>query len=261
LSAEGIKEKNKLSVIIITWNEEKNIAACIKSVQKVADEVLIMDSFSTDHTIEIAKSLGAKVIQRKFDHYSAQKNTANTAAKYDYILSIDADENLSESLEKEIILEKEKNFPADAYELSRLTQYCGTWIYHCGWYPDRAIRLWNRQKGEWVGTLHEKVEMPKTANLQQLKFPILHYSFPTLEKHIQTANKYSSIAALDLFQRGKSVHWSYAFLSAYFTFFKKYILQKGFLDGYAGFLVCYFSALSNFLKYNKLYFLNQKQKK
>jgi glycosyltransferase involved in cell wall biosynthesis len=248
-----------LSVVITTFNEAHNIASCIQSVQALADEIIVMDSFSTDETVQIAQSMGAKVVQRKFDNYSAQKNAANALAQFDYILSIDADELLSAPLQSEILAEKNKKFPYDAYILPRLTQYCGTWIYHCGWYPDVAIRLWHKQKGLWVGALHEKVILPEFYTQKTFKHPILHYSFPTLAVHLEKANRFSTLAAQSLFEKGKTAHWTYALFSAWFTFVKKYILQKGFLDGYAGFLVCYFSALSNFLKYNKLYFLNKQK--
>lgn len=246
---------NKISAVIITYNEEKNIENCLKSLKKIADEIIILDSFSTDKTCEIAKKFGAKVEQRKFDDYSSQKNAAQSFTQYDYILSIDADEALSEALVEEILTEKNKNLTCFAYNLPRLTSYCGQWIYHCGWYPDRAVRLWRKDLGIWEGVVHEKITGKALENIGFLKNPILHYSFPTLSTHLKKVDLYSTISAEEMFKKGKKTHWIYAFLSAWFTFVKKYFFQLGFLDGYVGFLVCYFSALSNFLKYNKLYFL------
>ena len=149
----------KLSVVIITLNEEKNIERCLQSVKDIADEIIVVDSYSDDRTEEICSEFGVKFIQQKFKGYVDQKNDGNALASHDYILSLDADEALSEELAASISQVKE-NWQFDAYAMNRLTSYCGKWIRHSGWYPDRKSRLFDRRKARWTGHLvHERVEV------------------------------------------------------------------------------------------------------
>lgn len=244
----------KLSAVIITLNEEKNIERCIESVQKVVEEVIVVDSFSTDATESICKRLGAKFIQNKFAGHIQQQNFARDQASYDYILSIDADEALSEKLQQSI-LQKKSNWDADAFTVNRLTNYCGQWIHHCGWYPDRKVRLWDRRKGEWGGeNPHNKILIQPTGMIQQLDGDLLHYSFYSISQHIQTLNNFSEIAAREALKKNKKADlFIHVLLNPLFTFVKKYFFQLGFLDGYYGFVVCINSAYSNFAKYSKIY--------
>ena len=142
----------QLSVVIITFNEERNISRCLDSVKDIADDVVVVDSFSVDKTEQICKEKGARFISHTFDGHIQQKNWAITQAKFPHILSLDADEALSDELKKSI-LEVKKNWKHDGYSMNRLTNYCGQWIYHCGWYPDRKLRLFNSKKGNWGGLI------------------------------------------------------------------------------------------------------------
>ena len=167
-----------VSVVVITFNEEKNIARCLDSVKDIADEIVIVDSFSKDRTKEICLSYGAKFIEHKFDGHIEQKNFAITQAKYPHILSLDADEALDEQLKKSILTAKE-NFILDGYYMNRLTNYCGHWVRHSGWYPDTKLRLWDSRKGHWAGiNPHDKYELTSgDSNTGKLNGDILHYSY------------------------------------------------------------------------------------
>lgn len=240
-----------ISAVIITYNEEANIARCLGSLQNVADQILVVDSNSTDRTVEICKEYGAELIQHSFEGHIQQKNYAMRQARFDHVLSLDADEALTEELERSI-LETKASFDRDGYGFPRLTQYCGRWIRHCGWYPDRKLRLWDRRKGEWGGmNPHDRVIMEKGSKVGDLKGDLLHYSFPTIASHVETANKFSDIVAEELHRKGKRPGFSRILLNPPFTFLKKYLLQRGVLDGYYGLLVCVISSYYNFLKYAK----------
>jgi len=243
----------KISAVIITKNEERNIGRCLDSLQGVADEVLVVDSFSTDGTQEICLSKGARVLEHPFEGHIEQKNYAMEQATYPMVLSLDADEALSPELKNSLQMLKSSAAMADAYAFNRLTCYCGHWVHHCGWYPDRKIRLWNRTKGSWGGeNPHDKVVLQTNVQPKRLAGDLLHYSFYSISDHVQTADKFSEIAAKVGFAKGKKpsllVH---VILNPLFTFFKKYVVQLGFLDGYYGLIICVLSAYANFLKYTK----------
>lgn len=246
-----------LSVVIITFNEEKNIARCIGSVKEVADEILVVDSFSADRTGEICRSMGARFVQHAWENYSSQKNFANSIAQYDHILSIDADEALSEQL-KQSILKVRENWGHDGYEMNRLTNYCGKWIRHGSWYPDRKLRLFDRRKARWNGEIHEILDLKGSIGF--MKGDLLHYSYYTLSDHIRQANHFTDLTAREAFSRGKRAGVPKLLISPCIKFIRDYIFLLGFLDGYHGFLVCRVSAWATFLKYAKLRQL-QKMKK
>ena len=250
--------ETKISAVIITFNEDNNIARCIDSLRDVADEIIVVDSHSSDATEKICREKGVIFIQKSWQGYSETKNYANAQASFDYMLSIDADEALSEEL-KNSIRQLKTGDMLDGYYLNRLTNYCGKWIKHCGWYPDRKLRLWNRNKGSWQGTIHEIVEMNSSAKCAPLNGDILHYSFNSIEDHIITANNFSRIAAEEIYAKGKSVNFIIdILLNPVFTFIRKYFFQLGILDGYYGFVICRISAFANFLKYTKIRELHKK---
>ncbi len=160
---------NSLSVVIITFNEEKNITRCIHSVAAVADEIIVMDSFSTDRTGELVRELGGRFYQQIFEGYGDQKNTAATYASSDAILFLDADEFLSPELIAAIAEQKAKGFPFDGYTMNRLNNYCGKWIRHGSWYPDKKLRLVGREKGGWnLDLVHESLEMKEGSSIHHL---------------------------------------------------------------------------------------------
>jgi glycosyltransferase involved in cell wall biosynthesis len=241
-----------ISVVIITYNEEKNIERCLDSVRDVADEIVVLDSFSTDRTEEICKSRGVKFFQHKFDGHIEQKNRAITYSSNPYILSLDADEALDETLIKSI-LEVKKNWASDGYSMNRLTNYCGTWIHHCGWYPDRKLRLWDSRKGKWDGiNPHDMYVMNKDAGIKHLKGDILHYSYYTREDHYKQVEYFTDISSKAFWKAGKRVGVVKLYLSPVVKFIRDYIVKLGFLDGSAGFTISRISAYATFLKYKKL---------
>lgn len=241
-----------ITAVIVTLNEELNIGRCIDSLAGVAEEIVVLDSFSTDKTAEICRSKEVVFFQKAWQGYSASKNYANSLATKDYILSIDADEALSDELKRSILKEKESP-TGKAFSFNRLTNYCGKWIYHCGWYPDKKIRLFKRGEASWVGEIHEGLTFNQPAVVISLRGDLLHYSFPTIASHIRTLNSFSEIAAKDAFSKRKRVSVLFhILLNPFFTFFRKYLLQKGFLDGYYGFIICAISAFANFVKYVKI---------
>lgn len=251
----------KLSAVIITFNEEKKIERCISSLKSVADEIVVVDSFSKDKTEVISKRLGAKFYQHPFEGYIEQKNYALSCASYDHVLSLDADEALSEEL-KQSILKVKENWKYDGYYFNRFNNYCGQWIHHSNWYPDRKMRLFDRRKGEWGGTNpHDRFMLEKGGTKKYLKGDILHWVLPTYDAHIDKANKFSTIAANEAFKKGKKAS-IYTILShAMWRFVKSYFLKLGVLDGYNGFVISSFSSYTVFLKYIKLRQLNLKEKR
>ncbi|UCG80711.1 MAG: glycosyltransferase family 2 protein, partial [Desulfobacterales bacterium] len=180
-------------------------------------------------------------------------------ASYNYVLSLDADEALSEEL-KASILNVKRNCNHDGYALNRLTNYCGKWIRHCGWYPDKKVRLWDRRKGSWGGVNpHDKVIMEKDSSIKGLSGDLLHYSYYTIRENISQINNFSEIAAQAAYEMGEKANVVLDIvLNPIFTFLKKYFLKLGFLDGYYGFVVSINSAYFRFLKYAKLQEMNKK---
>ena len=251
----------QISAVIITQNEESNIARCLQSLQDVADEIIVVDSGSTDKTEEICKRFGTKFVFQKWLGYGGQKNFANTLVQYDYILSLDADEALSDTL-KRSILKVKQNYVADAFYMNRLTNYCGKkWIRHCGWYPDKKIRLWKKGKAEWsLDKVHEHLLLNKNTNIHFLNGDILHYTYYSIVEHIAIANKYTTLIAEGYHERKKQVSILRILFASIWGFLRDYFFRKGFLDGYYGFVICCIASFSTFLKYAKLHQLYQNEK-
>ncbi len=242
----------KLSVVIITFNEEKNIERCLQSVEDLADEIVVVDSFSKDKTEEICKKYKVKFIEHPFEGHIQQKNYAITQAAYPHILSLDADEALSDELKKNILIAK-KNWEHDGYYFNRLTNYCGKWIRHTGWYPDRKLRLWDSRKGKWGGVNpHDKYIMENGSTQSYLKGDLYHYSFYTISQHMDQVNKFSDIRAREMRAQNKKVSILKIIFAPLVKFLKHYFLKLGFMDGYFGFVISINSAHASFLKYAKL---------
>jgi glycosyltransferase involved in cell wall biosynthesis len=241
----------KISATIITFNEEINIERCIRSLHGVVDEIVVIDSGSTDSTLEIAKRLGAKVVLNPFEGHIQQKNFAITQTLYSWIISLDADEALSNKL-KTSILEVKKNLLGTGYEFNRLTNYCGKWIKHCGWYPDKKIRLFKKNKGEWGGNNpHDKYILDSEKAIH-LKGDIHHYTVYTVGEFKKQTIKFSEISAQSLYNLGERSNWFKIIGKTIFKFIRNYFLKFGFLDGIAGFQICRLSAHGTFLKYYTL---------
>lgn len=247
----------KISAIIITYNEEKNIGRCIDSLFPVADEIVVIDSYSTDRTCDICIEKGVKLVKHPFKSHIDQKNFAVTQATHDVILSLDADEYLSEELTKSI-LEIKEPWPFDAYRMNRLSNYGGKWIRHGNWYPDQKIRLWKKYLGLWGGeNPHDKVVLKRGVKVMHLNGDLLHRAYLDSTETLSKIQSYSTIFAKENVGR-RSISVFSMMLHTFFAFFKSYIIKRGFLDGYEGLVVA--MAVSNhvFYKYAKLYEANRK---
>jgi len=242
----------KISGVIITFNEEKFIENCIKSIIDVVDEIVVIDSFSIDKTKEICLKYGVRFIENPFEGFTTQKNFANDQARYDYVLSLDADEELSQEL-KQSILKAKENLNYDGYSFNRLNNYCGKWIKHSGWYPDSKIRLFNRNKAKWKGenNLHEIIVLDNPKSHNHLRGDLLHWAYTSYSEHCQKINKYTDMAARSMATR-KKVGYFKIMVNPFWKFIRNYFVKKGFLDGSQGFVISVFTAFETFLKYVKI---------
>jgi glycosyltransferase involved in cell wall biosynthesis len=239
----------RISATIVTLNEERNIARAIESL-RCADEVVVVDSGSTDRTREIAARLGARVIEEPWRGYAAQKNFAAECASFDWILSIDADESLSDELEGEILALKIASPDCAGYSMPRLAQYLGRWILHGGWYPDRKLRLYDRTHGKWTGDyVHESVTVQ--GRIGRLEGKLLHFTCDSLSAHLRTLDRYTTLAARELIDRRVEVPIRRLAVDPAWTFFRTWVIRRGFLDGAQGLAIAWMAALYTFLKYAK----------
>lgn len=240
-----------ISAVIITKNEAANIAKCLQSLKNLADEILIIDAFSEDNTVEIAQILGAKVIQKEWEGYSQNKNYGNQLAKNDWILSIDADEVLSNKLIasiQQLSLDQHQ-----VYRVNRLNNYCGQWIKYSGWHPDWNVRLFNKKQVCWKGDfVHEKLAIPTTTKMVCLEGLLYHYSYQNSADHWQRIEKYAQLSAQQLFQAGKKSTFIKLWLSPIARFLRTFFLKRGFLDGQAGWIISIRNAYLVHRKYRLL---------
>jgi glycosyltransferase involved in cell wall biosynthesis len=242
----------KISAVIITFNEERNIGRCLNSLQGIADDIVVVDSFSTDNTEAIVKASGARFVSHAFEGHIQQKNWAISQAQFPYVLSLDADEALDEDLKKAILKVKE-SWSADGYYLQRLTNYCGRWIKHGLWYPDLKLRLWDSRKGQWGGqNPHDTFLMEKGATTKALEGHLLHYSIYTFEEHLAQIRKFTDISSKAAFVNGKRSSYFKLVFSPLLKFLRAYIFRLGFLDGKEGWMIARWSAYATYLKYSKL---------
>lgn len=246
-----------LSIVIITYNEEHNIRRCLESIQGLGDEVLVVDSGSLDGTTTICHELGATVIEQPFLGYIEQKNFATSQAKHDWILSLDADEALTPEL-KTAIAEEMQNPKALGYTMNRLTNYCGTWVRHSGWYPDIKLRLYNRNAGQWTGiNPHDRFRLKLGSAMGHLKGDILHYSYSSISDHLKQIDRFSTIGAISMLNKNKKSSIPKIIYKPIARFLRHYIVKVGFLDGLTGFTIAVNSAHAVFLKYLRLYYLQK----
>lgn len=243
----------KISAIIITQNEERNIGRCLNSLIGIADEVVVVDSGSTDGTERICREHGALFHHHPWEGYSAQKNHAETLSTGDWTLSIDADEALSDELRQSLLLLKGRDADPDmVFCFNRLTNYCGTWIRHCGWYPDEKIRLWRRGTCRWSGIVHEEPVFCHPVRRQRLDGDLLHYSYYSVEEHASRQITYAQLAAKKSHDGGKRFRCGDLLLRPAWTFLRNYLFKGGFLDGRTGFTVCRMAAFYTLIKYARL---------
>lgn len=242
----------KISVTVITRNEERHIERCLESVRGLVDEVVVVDSGSEDGTRQIALSRGAKVLEREWTNYSDQKNFAAAQAAHPWILSLDADECLSQALSRKLAQLKTNATHPAAYAFPRKTYYLGRWIKHSGWYPDYKIRLYLKEKSHWVGEyVHETLVVDGPVRI--VSADLLHYTCDAVSEHLQRLDRYTTLAAEDLLKRGKRASFWTLVGSPAGAFLKSYFLKAGFLDGVQGMIIACFAAYYNFLKYAKLW--------
>lgn len=248
----GQPSENRISACIICHNEDRNIERCLESIHDWVHEIVVVDSMSTDRTVEIAKAYTDRIFQRPWPGYTAQKNFALSKAEADWVLSLDADEMVSRALRDEISTEIAKPDTPDGYRMPRRSFYQGRWINHSGYYPDRQLRLFKRQKGRWVGKrVHERMAVEgRVGNLTQ---DLLHYPYGgRLSGQLKTVNSFSSLLAKDMHDRGKRFHPALLFSRPLFKFLEVYVLKRGFMDGLPGLIISVSDAYAMFVRYVKL---------
>lgn len=247
----------KISAVIITYNEELFIGKCLTSLQGIADEIVVVDSYSTDGTEEICKKYNVRFIKHAFEGYRDQKNFALQQATHKNILSLDADEALSDKLRESILAIKDK-WDYDGYVFNRRGNFCGQWINHSEWYPDRQLRLFYSDHGKWGElNIHEKFLMSNGSKVGRLKGDLLHWPFSSLEDHAEKMHKYSIIGAQEFYKAGKKAGPITPYIHYVWGFFRSYIFNRGFLDGRSGYVICSTYAKSSFKKYKRLRLLNK----
>lgn len=249
---------SKISAVIITLNEERNIERCIQSLLPVADEIIIVDSGSTDSTKTIAEKFNVKFVIQQWLGYGPTKNFGQNLAQHEYILSIDADEALSEELIKSIL--KVKPNLSNVYSFNRLTNYCGKWIKHSGWYPDTKVRLFPKSIVKWnTSEVHEELEL-NNLKITHLHGDLHHYSYYSIIQHVEKSVYYGKLAGKHLYERGKQPNVLKIIFSPLVRFIKDYFIRLGFLDGAYGFFIGVTAAYSIFIKYFYHYQLHKNKK-
>jgi glycosyltransferase involved in cell wall biosynthesis len=249
----------EVAAIVVCFNEEQRIEACLESL-RWCDEIIVVDSFSTDRTPEICRRYTERFYQRQWQGYRDQKAYAHSLATKDWVLLVDADERVSPALREEIrsVLDAPSESCA-AYSIPRLVYYLGRWWWRGGWYPDYDIRLFRREQATWGGSEpHEKILV--SGKVRRLKNPLEHYTYRNIEDHIQRINRFTSISAGELLKSGRRWHWSDVLLRPPVRFVRSYFLQRGFMDGFAGFYVALSASVYVFLKYAKLWELQYQEK-
>lgn len=249
---ETQQNHKKISASVICFNEEEKIGRCLESLKDIADEIVVVDSFSTDKTVEICKEYGVKLIQNPFAGHIEQKNFALDQCQHEYVLSLDADEALSSEL-RASILEAKKDLSFEGYRFNRLTDYNGFWVRHCGWYPDTKLRLVKKEIARWEGHNPHDILRIKSGSEKFLKGDLLHYSYDSIADHIDQTNRFTTIAAKAAYDSGVRSSIFKIVTRPILKFLKDYFLKLGFLDGRHGLIICTINSLSAFLKYSKLY--------
>ncbi|MEW6560987.1 MAG: glycosyltransferase family 2 protein [Pseudomonadota bacterium] len=248
-----MKKSEKLSLIIITKNEARNIRNCIHSASGLVDEIIVFDSGSTDGTQQICREMGASVYETDWPGFGVQKNRALEKATGNWVLSLDADEQLSQELKNEIekILSIDSD-AADSYSIPRKSSYCGQFMKHSGWWPDRVVRLFKKSSGRFSDDIvHEKFISPgKTGRLNS---PIIHHAITSVEQSIQKMNAYSTAGAERIFARGERTSVTRAVLKGLWSFLRTYILRLGILDGRMGLILAIANAEGTYYRHIKLW--------
>lgn len=244
----------KISTIVISYNAETTIERCLGSAAQISDQIVVVDSFSTDKTVDLARKYTNDVYTHEWCGYAQQKKIALERTSNQWVLWIDSDEELSEALIKEI---RAIDFSFDGYCIPRQIYYLNKWIKHCGWYPDYVLRLFKKDRGTFNNEIiHESVSL--CGSTAYLKSPLYHYSYRNIAHHLEKMNQFTSLAAQKMYSQNKSVTIVSLLSHTLGHFFKTFFLKKGFMDGMEGVIVCILSAYYVFLKYAKLWELQKK---
>ncbi|WP_299127205.1 glycosyltransferase family 2 protein [uncultured Winogradskyella sp.] len=250
----------KLSGVIITFNEERSLEKCLKSLVNIVDEIVVVDSYSTDGTKAICERYKVNFIEQSFLGYIEQKNFALQQTKYDHVVSLDGDEALSKKLQQSII-DLKTNWQYDGYYANRYNNFCGQWIKYSDWYPNKKLRIFNKTKAQWQGiNPHDNVQLHnKTSKTGHLKGDILHWTYQTYEEMDKKSDYFSTIAAKAYYDKGKTAPLWNLIWNPSWAFFKSYIMRLGILDGKNGYRICYQTWKITYLKYKKLRALYKKE--
>ena len=241
---------NRISACLITLNEEHNLPRALNSLAGIADEIVVVDSGSKDRTVEIAKAGGVSFFERPFTDHADQKNYAASCARNDWILLLDADEELSSELRNSLLEWKQRTPEFAVYEMARLTWYLGAWIHHSRWYPDFQRRLYRRDQASFSGMIHSALRFE--GKVGRLKGNLRHYTARTLAEHEDKIEGYTTVIAGEMFSRGKRNWRAAMWLAAPWSWFQNYVMYRGFLDGYRGWLIARMAARGTWLKFKKL---------
>jgi glycosyltransferase involved in cell wall biosynthesis len=241
----------KISAVIITYNEEDRLPDALASLREVADEIVVVDSHSTDRTVEIAREAGARVMQNRFEDYGQQKNFAMAQAGHEWVLNLDADERVSPDLQRAIAGLKEKDVPTGiaAFAIKRKTYYLGRWIRHSGWYPDRKVRLFRKDAAAWQGRVHERLDV--RGAVARLDGAILHFTYRDIGDHVRRLERYSAFQAEEIVRQDKACLFLRLAILPPVTFLRHYVWRLGVLDGYPGLVIATVQSWGTAMKYLK----------
>ncbi len=241
----------EFSAVIITHNEERRLEPALQSVAGLALEIVVVDSFSTDGTVKLAKKYTGLVFERAWTNFADQKNFANGRASCPWILSLDADERVSPELREELSELKRTDPECAGFSIPRRVFYLGRWIRHSGWYPDRKLRLFRKDKARWEGEyVHEKLVV--AGRVEKLHGAIHHFTYRNISDHLARINKFSDLGAHKLYARKKKACWYHFVFLPGFRFFRAYVLKLGFLDGFPGLVISTLTGYAVFARYAKL---------
>ena len=248
---------NKISVAIITKNEEANIRACLESV-RWADDLVVVDSGSTDQTLQICREYPARIFVEEWKGFARQKNSAIAKTRHQWVLSLDADERIPLKLKEEIEKEINQDRPCNGYFIARKNFFAGRWIRHCGWFPDYNLRLFRKSRGRFQErAVHERVQIEGKA--ERLQNFLIHETYHSVGDFLQRMDRYSTLAAREMDQEGKQFRIFDLLFRPPFTFFQMYLIRLGFLEGYWGFLLSGLYSFYTFTKYSKLRELKERK--
>ncbi|MTI59136.1 MAG: glycosyltransferase family 2 protein [Firmicutes bacterium] len=239
-----------IAALIITYNEEENIEDCLESIKWV-DEIVVIDSYSEDNTVEICRKYTEKVFPRKFDDFASQRNCGLEKIESDWVLVVDADERVTGELKDEIKNVLFSNDTVQAYKIPRKNYFLGKWIKHCGWYPDYTLRVFMNKKNQFEGMVHEKVTV--NGEVQKMKNNLIHYTYYNISQFIQKTDKYTTLDAIDMYRKGRKFKLGSILINPIWRFIRMFIIKRGYKDGIRGFILSMLYLFYAFLKYIKLF--------